>query len=82
MATSEEIAALNVVGVLVPWTPYVGRTPCPRCGRLHTTELRQVYRVRPPGDWSLAGVQLKYPAEIGWEYRCTSCGDTGPTVID
>jgi hypothetical protein len=75
MATTEEVAKVNASGQLIGWSPYQGSAVCPRCGS-HQLEVRQVFRVRPPGDWSLAGVQRKYPAVIGWEYRCT-CGTTG-----
>ncbi len=77
MATAEQVAELNESGQLVPWTPYYGSAVCPACGG-HEIDVRQVFKVTPPGKWSLAGVQRKYPARITWEYRCNSCGDTGP----
>lgn len=75
MATTGQVAELNAAGELVPWTPYRGSSVCPACGS-HELEVRQVFKVTPPGDWSLAGVQAKYPAQIAWEFRCV-CGKTG-----
>jgi len=63
---------------LVDWSPYTGRTPCPRCGQSGRLEVRQVLRAKPLGTWSLAGAQLKFPASVGWEFRCGACGGTGP----
>lgn len=77
MATFEEVAAANAAGQLADWSPYRGSAACPACGS-HELNVRQVLQTRPPGGWSLAGTQDKYPAQIGWEYRCTSCGKTGP----
>lgn len=75
--TREEVDTVNASGVLVDWSPYRGSAVCPACGS-HELEVRQVIQVQPPGNWSLAGVQTKYPAQIGWQYRCTPCGKTGP----
>ncbi len=76
MATQEEVDEVNASGNLVGWSLYRGSSACPGCGS-HELEVRQVFRLSPPGDWSLAGVQPKWPAVIGWEYRC-ACGSAGP----
>jgi len=52
-------------------------TPCPNCGTRNAVHVRQVMRVKPPGTYSLAGVQTKFPARPGWVYRCSECGDRG-----
>jgi hypothetical protein len=75
MATQAEVDAVNAAGVLVAWSPYRGSAACPACSS-HELEVRQVVQVQPPGDWSLAGVQTKFPAKVTWEFRCT-CGKTG-----
>ena len=76
MATAEQVAELNASGELVPWTPYRGSAVCPECGS-RELEVRQVYKISLPGNWSLAGAQTKYPAKVTWEFRCV-CGKTGP----
>ena len=76
VTTREEVDAVNASGVLVGWSPYRGSAVCPACGS-NELDVRQVVRVAQPGNWSLAGVQAKYPAQIGWQYRCTACGQTG-----
>jgi lysyl-tRNA synthetase class I len=74
MATEEELRAASEEGLLADWSPCTAG--CPACHR-ETVEVRQVYRAKPIGTWSLAGVQAKFPVTLGWEYRCTSCGKTG-----
>jgi hypothetical protein len=59
MATQEQVTEVNAAGQLVDWSPYRDSAVCPDCGS-HELDVRQVFRVRRPGDWSLAG----YPAEV------------------
>lgn len=69
------IAAANAAGQLVDWSR-VG-TACPKCGTRDVVDVRQVLRLQKPGTFSLAGVQVKAPAALAWEYRCSACGATG-----
>jgi hypothetical protein len=70
-----EVAAANAASILIGWSPC--RATCPHCGLRGTAEVRQCYRVQPPGSFSLAGVQVKFPARLGWEFRCGICGVSG-----
>jgi predicted RNA-binding Zn-ribbon protein involved in translation (DUF1610 family) len=65
----------NSRGELVSWSPV--STACPGCGQRGVLEVRQVMDLQAAG-FSLAGVQLKFPGRLGWEFRCTSCGESGP----
>ena len=76
MTTREEVTAANASGQLADWSPYRGSAVCPGCGS-HELDVRQVFRAREPGTFSLAGVQAKVPARVAWQYRCTACGKTG-----
>lgn len=55
-------------------------SPCPDCGKRSAVEVRQVLVVQKPGTYSLAGTPDKVVARAGWEYRCTSCGVSGPAA--
>lgn len=75
MATEEEVREANAAGKLAEWSPCTAH--CPKCGK-QTVEVRQVLRAKKLGTFSLSGVNMKFPVELGWEYRCTSCKATGP----
>lgn len=75
MATEEELRQANEAGLIVTWSPC--RATCPACGE-EKLEVRQVLKAKPIGSFSLAGMQTKFPVSLGWEYRCTGCGATGP----
>jgi hypothetical protein len=75
MATIEEVQEVNAGGVLVDWSPC--RASCPACGR-KTVEVRQCFQLQKLGTFSLAGGVTKFPARLGWVYRCTACQATGP----
>lgn len=69
-----------------PPSPHVRRvllrphTACPRCRKRHVVDVKGVMRVQPPGTFSLAGAQTKFPARESWRYECTNCGATGPAA--
>lgn len=69
------VAAANAAGQLVDWTRT--GTACPKCKTRDVVDVRQVFRLQKPGTFSLAGMQLKAPATLAWEYRCSACGAGG-----
>lgn len=62
---------------LATWSPYHGSTSCPKCGQTGSLEVCQVLQARKIGTFSLAGAQMKVPARVVWQYRCTACGAQG-----
>jgi hypothetical protein len=46
--------------------------PCPRCAEVGTLRLVTRLITRPPGDWSLAGYQVKLPATEWPHVVCTA----------
>lgn len=62
---------------LVTWSPYRGSTPCPKCRQTGSLEVRQVLQAKDIGTFSLSGAQMKVPAVMAWQYRCTACGAQG-----
>lgn len=77
--THEENLALveqaNAAGHLAEWARV--HAPCPSCRAEWVVDVRQVLRTKPPGTFSLAGVQAKAPARIVWVYKCSACGTQG-----
>lgn len=59
--------------------PAVEDTPCPHC-KAKTLSLHQVLKAKPTGTYSLAGAQPKVAAIRQLEWRCSSCGQSGPAA--
>lgn len=76
MTTLKEVAEHNARGELVTWT-LVPKAECPHCSQSGCVEVRQQLVVKKPGEFSLAGAQVKFPAKTEWVYRCTLCGGEG-----
>lgn len=77
--TSEEnlaaVTRANAHGQLVDWSRV--SVACPECEQRNVLGVRQVYRLALFGTFALAGAQLKAPARIAWEYKCSACGAEG-----
>lgn len=50
------------------------RRACPRCRSLGTLTLTMVLTALGVGEFSLAGVQLKFPARDRVRLKCVACG--------
>lgn len=72
MTTLAEVAEHNARGELVEWS-LVPKAQCPGCGKTGCVEVRQKYITAEAGKFSLAGAQMKFPAKVGWVYRCLEC---------
>jgi hypothetical protein len=76
MTTLKDVAEHNARGELVEWS-LVPKAQCPHCGKAGCVEVCQKYITQKPGTFSLAGVMTKFPAKIGWVYRCLECKKEG-----
>lgn len=75
---------------MTPWLATGSHSCCPECkdatvclcdGNCAGLHVRLVPSVRPVGDWSLAGNQVKFPASMEWRGHCFTCGWEGPAQM-
>lgn len=54
--------------------PTIDTSSCPRCAAAPgTLRLATILQARPVGDFSLAGVMMKFPARERVRLTCTAC---------
>lgn len=52
-------------------------TACPSCRARHVIDLEEIFEVKPPGMYTVAGPGKKAGVREAWRYRCTECGTSG-----
>ncbi len=49
-------------------------SPCPACAATGTLSIDQVFDAAPVGDFSLAGVMMKFTGRFRPVLKCSACG--------